>query len=228
MTHRSAIAGQGGGVAWVPPAGLLGWWYGDSTTGGAWTDRSGAGNHATLFNEPTLSADGMACVAASKQYAQSPAIYAASEIRPVTLCAWIRRAASPDKGMAVEQYASRGVGVGWGGISQLVAGNNAIIHNLSIAWVPASPAVTIGTGWRHLALTVAGTTHLMYLDAVLVHTYASAFVAADGAAPIIIGGDPSGVRASTCTFDDAMAYGAALTQEQIADIMANSPGSHAT
>lgn len=220
--HHGAL--QGGGV-WTPPSGCVRWHYGSSTTDGKWTDRLGGSAHATLVGSPTLSANGITC--ASGKYATTGDV--GDGYTALTVCAWVYKTSTSSSGMVIISKRST-----WGpagipfevqkygnspyDMRGYVRGNNNVC--------PTGEAISVNA-WHHVALTWDGDTAIAYLDGVG-HAAAADVSLADNDAAVAIGALPGGAAPFIGNIDDVQLYSAALSADDLADIRANSPGTHAT
>jgi len=222
VTHRSAIAGQGSGAAWTPPAGAIHWYYGDALRSGSWRDRVGTLD-ATLLNGAQVGADGLVCVNATQQYAT---LGSATGLGTAgSMAAWARLEDGPGSRFALYHRT---------GTDANRIGTSCRISNYRFAWGAtaelAYSAAWSANVWRHLAITwsAVGAVHL-YFDGAPVAAY-SLEVLSDYDGSVTIGGTlltPS-EHTMTGNVDDVILSTVQYSDEQIADIYAHSPGSHAT
>lgn len=207
MGHRSAIPTQAA-TAWTPPAGLAGWWYGSSTTGGLWTDRSGNGRHLTIAGNATVGANGLT-IPNRDGYATIAAPGWAT-IRTVCLWAYITEFQSLDTILGGEganvgidmrtgpKWRATGVDLDAGanftlGAWAFVAARQVTTpSNVLSLWTGATKSTSAG-------LWVSACNNIGRLNS----TYPR---------------DPKG------SITGVMAFTASLTDEQVADIYANSTG----
>ena len=222
MTHRSAIAQQA--ATWTPPADLAAWYYGNSVTDSKWTDRSGAGNHATLGGLASLSASGLWLPGASTDFADVPVVLTGQSLT-VSMWAWLEADTSTYTVLFGANSYNTGCMFGlqrtgaqamqmWINSDKIVSANNTII----------------ATGqWQHTAMVFdddlgQGT---LYVDGASVGSGAissSIPTAASGR----MGNSPVGFQApAKGLLDDVFVHLATLSESDISDIIANSPGSHA-
>ena len=143
-----------------PPAGLVGWWPGDSAQDVV------AGNNGTLSNS-TAYVPGMVGWAFSFNGSNSGVALGnttALQLQNFTIEAWIKRGSN-----SIASFTTGGGEIfsyGGGGYSLGMNNDGSLfLTRLDIDNVTLSPGVT-DTNWHHLAVTKAGTNVLFYIDGV--------------------------------------------------------------
>ena len=224
MSHRRAIARR---AAWVPPAGLVSWWYGNSVTDGRWTDRTADGANATLAGNAYLASDGLQL--------DGTGDWATLENVPnitgsaATFCAWVnvpyRISNTPmiltkSDGTDLAQFEFRLQGTS---LAAAFAGNISGTYKNITAETP----ITLNV-WQHIAVVFNGSTITFYTNGNSDGTTAAlgqlVYQAKDGM--IAARRKTLPLFPFVGKIDDLMAYGSALSSAQVSDIIANSPGTH--
>jgi hypothetical protein len=200
------------------PSDLEAHWYGDDTTDSKWTDRAGNGHHATLVGSPTLSANGLTTT--SGKYAtvpDTPSLGASAG----TLCAWVYPTASLTASIRIflggwksptEYYLGTvTTTAAAGGINNVTANSIAAVaedtwQHLALRWDGDDITISVDGAKGTPVTQETGSTaaHLMYLGTYDATNY-----------PWV--GD----------MDDVMIFSQCLSDADLADVRANSPGSHA-
>lgn len=216
MTHRRAIAGQGGAVAWTPPDDCVLWLAhansGDLDAGATWPDASGAGNHGTLLGTAVVTSAGIDLVSAGATNGVAVtlptlAAWSFSAWVSITQTANYRRLFSSASG-ACELAANAG-----GALSRFISGGTWATSNL-----------TVTAGWRHVAATYDGTTMRMYLDG----TEASETFTGRASQIRRIGRADTDKQTQWMRYmDDIQVYSRGLSAEELAGIRTLSPGRRA-
>ena len=222
MTHRRAIAHQSG--IWTPPAGLAAWLYGDSITDGKWTDRSGNARHATLYADAEIGVNGLT-LDGTDDYAAIDHDAALSGTA-ATYCCWGRRSAADRKDVWLNKQNTSG---------SSYLGVNTEATNMVKAYAETSGGWKIIDGadsidadeWVHYAVVGETNALRLYVDGNLAASLTGTWALSARTTPLLIG---RGYQPNAFTYgviDDVQIYTAALSSDAIADIYANSPGSHA-
>lgn len=235
-------------TAWAPPAGLVSWFYAAAAVpaGGTWIDQAGTANatiespgHVDLaqgLHVTGTESGGAARIADNDLFEFGDG---AGTDYPRTICAWVyySSAATGQGTICSKNEISYGRGQSWSVvIYDSMTGISVIVLGTGGGWLSVRAAHTIPVGqWQHIAVTYSGskswTGIKVYHDGELVAvannssgTYGSAAVSAaeyrlrDQAAN-------QWYQFPGWT-DDHMFFAAELSQAQIQDIMANSPGHH--
>ena len=210
MTHRSAIAQQ----AAAPD--LLGWWYSDSLTGGALTDRTGNGGHAALIGNASVSG-GCLTLLGGEGAAVVP-VDLVGGLTKFTFATWINLDTAGHANYGNILGTGDGSPTSWNftcGIAIKVAGVKKTANFGHYADV-----------WRHYAATVRlnGTNAevAMYLNGGLLSIYGQPITASVIAASTYtaIGGFPSLYKTVPGYMDDIRIYASAKTASEITAIYA--------
>lgn len=222
MTHRSAIAGQGGG-AWTPPAGLVGWWYGDSLTNGAWTDRLAGGNHADLFGDASVGSDGILLDGVGDYAKASDSGFPSGVVAALTVLFWCRPIALvPD--MTAISYGtaqqSRAIGINYRSNTKM-----RVLAYLNDANGASTTTLAVNA-WQHRGFSLAGSS-VTYWTGGATDGIATMSATPNVTANALWIGMLTGILPWSGYVDDVQIYASVLSASEVADIMANSPGSHA-
>lgn len=229
MSHRSAIPTQIV-PGWAPPSGCVRWYYGDSLTDGKWTDRLGDANHATLVNGATVGGNGLVCVRGSATRALGgdvgdgytalslfARVYHTSSSSKTTYAYLSKRAAATATGIPYElRYYQYYEGHPDTGVTGVVRGTTPAVkygHALGI------------NAWHTVAMTWDGDTLTVYVDGSPVSGAADVTLV-DNNTQFTVGTDGLGNSGMQGYIDDVMLFSRAISEAEIADIVANSPGRH--
>lgn len=225
--QRAQAAALGG--AWEPPAGLLGWWYGDSLTDGKWTDRSERGYHATFVNGADVTTDGITLDGTTK-YATVPHDVEVSETS-FSVCAWVYCA---DRSTATRTVMNRQwFGTGYVpvflGISNGIFGTTGRAQAATFdgtSWrYTQDTAALVENEWVHLAGTYRAGRVAFYRGGLFVSQSVGTWtMPADNSREWLIGRRYETSATWNGVLTDLHFYSGELSADQIADIFANSPG----
>ncbi len=208
--------------SWAPPAGLAAWYYGDSLTDGQWTDRSGHDRHATITGSPP-DADGIVGQSYASEDAYDPAA-------TLSVCYWLYTQYSVANTGAVhvgsfDLYALKISGMWSSSTTIYVDWRNESAGRMYYTFPPEDK-----NAWAHIAIVASSTRRVFYRNGVVVESDTD----------VVTGNTGTGLQVGRCRMgtawhylrpgsriDDVMVVNALLSEEQIADIYAHSPGSHA-
>lgn len=162
MTHRSAIAHQGG--LWSPPASTVALWYGDLASAGYWLDRTANGNDALLWGDAALDASDGLALDGSGDFCKVPSGPLLPSTADFTVVSWVNRTSSSAPKTIFAQYLqTTGNGrlvwrINAADKAELFLGDVGAYSSHTIA-----STASVGDGWHMLAATRSGGTYAIYV-----------------------------------------------------------------
>lgn len=203
-------------TGWTPPAGQIGWWYSaaDVAAGGTWTDQSGNSHTATLVGNAAVTAGTGLALDGTGDWATVAGAFAGATAW--TYAAWVKSAAVNVRVLGWNGYTDDWyLSVSGAGYKQGVYSGGFLYDS----------TVNALNAWVHLAVTWTTPNTLAYY----VGGSLSSSVASGAALPttLRLGASQFGETPFNGTLDDIQLYNVALSAPNIADLYANSPGSHA-
>ncbi len=201
-------------------ANLIGLWHLEETGTGVGTsfyDASGNGNHGVGLTMPAPT-DGFAGKARSfdgvDDYIKVNSTLGLSNTS-VTMMGWVNLDSASEHGTMIKiGNSASGYGFGVGANHFEDNGNDLIILFEGVRWIDTN--TTIGTGWHHLAMVIAGTgVPSGYIDGRLINSYTGANAVVPAGSSGIGGYYPS--RYLDAAIDEVAVYNRSLGSEEIAE-----------
>ncbi len=213
-TYRATYAAQGGG-----PAGLVGAWSFDETTGAAASDASGRNNHGSVSGATRTTSGrfgGALTFDGVNDIVSVPDAASLDLTTGMTLEAWVNPSALGSAwrtamlkeraaGLSYALYAHDGAGHSAGYVSQ-GAGDRELL----------SPAALALNTWTHLATSYDGTTMRLYVNGTQVATRAQTGALATSDGPLRFGGNTVWGEWFAGRLDELRVYNRALTAAEVA------------
>lgn len=188
-------------------------------TGITWTDISGnnkSGTGQTGVSYSSINTGKFILNGAESGYFSMPLV--TSTITNVTMCCWVNITTLSLRGPFIVNGSFTGYAIGVGNDSYDTLGNNLIALFPGNRWI--SSGVSLGLGWKHVALTLDGSSlPRIYLDGRLINSYAGMNPRVPTTATYIgreVGGESTGItRAFGGEVGMAQMYNRQLTDAEI-------------
>lgn len=184
------------------------------TSGSTWSDSSGNGLNATLFNNPTYTASNGSYFTfnGTNQYATTST--ASTATSNVTMQVWVN-ITTPNKGCFVSNgnnSGSNGYGVGIGINTVDSIGSNLVGLISNVTWLPTG--VTLSAGWQLISMVLTtSNTILLYINGTQAGSWTNQISSVVGG--LVIANEVGGARYYSGKIGQVLLYTTALSQSQI-------------
>ncbi len=206
-----------------PSGGPAGWWKFDEGTGSTAFDSSGNGNDCTLYGTSWVQGhSGDAISLPNSGYGECGSSSTLAITGELTVAAWIR-VANPSQHAYMRIASKKNA---WDDPNGYALSFNPGKHRLEILGSGSqsgSAAVTLDSGWHHVAGTISGGTAHLYVDGVDRTSISTVAPLVAGSTPLFIGRDGSGASQFNGVIDDLRIYPRALSASEIATLAGTAP-----